>query len=371
MAKMNRTAIYNVAIKQFRNLARNSDGKWQYEDALNKVCFDLFGKKGVASKLAPKSKVSRIEKCIESFDFDALIGILADDKAAHNMRVAVKARHALAAGKYGGKSLKTIKKSYKKIIEALSDKFQIEKASDDLFAELDRALDEYDEYDLDDDDIVFSSAWEDDNGPITRASRKYGKTAKHKNELARLIYGGSKYDEDDDDEDDDDINDKNITKIVNVLENLSDRLDNLEAANDDGDDYYPTQRRAPRSNMFRNPVVHDGWEPVEDDDDDDELEYYPRPPRMPDPPAPPTPAEMTYKSDMQTVLSAISGINTNMVNLSKAVSDTNTGVNSMKSDLAATMRNVADIMDDLYGDDTNQADQDPVYPIRDSDKQQT
>ena len=68
MAKINRTMVYNVAIKQFRNLGRDSDGKWRYENALNKTCFDLFGKQGIGTKLSPKSKVGRIEKCISTFD---------------------------------------------------------------------------------------------------------------------------------------------------------------------------------------------------------------------------------------------------------------------------------------------------------------
>lgn len=376
MSKMNRTAIYNVAIKQFRNLGRDSDGKWRYEESLNKTCFDLFGKKGIATKLAPKSKISRIEKCIASFDFDAMIGILADNKASHSLRVATLAKQALASGKYNTKEIKTIKKSYKKIIENLTEKFQIEKASDDLFAELNRVVDDYDddyEYDFDDDNI-FSSEWEDDDGPVSRASRRYGSKAKHKNELARLIYGGSKYDDDDED---DDVDEDNITKIVNVLESLSDRLDSLEAAADEPDEYIPQRRNTQRprrtARRYSNPAVDDGWEPVDEYDDDDDYEEDPiqlvRSADSPVPP-PPTPVDMSYKNDMATMMKAIADVSTNVITLSKSVNETSQNMSSIREDLTETMKHVTNIMRDLYEPDAEPPDKtdQPVYPIRDSDK---
>lgn len=369
MAKKNRTAIYNEAIRQFRKMGIDSNGKWRYESALNKVCFDLFGKKDVGTRLSPKSKLSKIEKCISSFDFDSLIGILADDKAAHKMSVAVMAKYALSTGNYSGKEMKSIKKAYKKIIYSLSDQFQIEKASDDILAELDRVTDDYDDYDFSDDDDIFSSVWEDDDGPFSRASRKYGKTAKHKNELARLLYGGSKYDEEDDEDEDDD----DMTKIVDILENLTDRLDSLEDRFD-GDDYEYDRPRNPRrrrsSRNFRNPVVNDGWEPVEDDYDDDDEEYYVD--HCPGGyPPPPTPAEMSHMSSvnsMNTIMSAISEINTNVSGVSSALAETSRNVHAMQKDLVDTMNNVSRIMTDIYEDPPPE---EPQYPIRDSDKATT
>lgn len=381
MAKINRTMVYNVAIKQFRNLGRDSDGKWRYENALNKTCFDLFGKQGIGTKLSPKSKVGRIEKCISTFDFDSLIGILADDKASHKLRVAVMTRHAISTGKYSGKEEKKIKKAYKKIVESLSDQFRIEKASDDIFAAINSVYDDEDDYDFDfssEDDNIFSSVWEDDDtGYFGRASRKYGSTARHKNELARLIYGGSKYDDDDDD----DLNDDNMAKIINVLENITDRLDNLEAANDDDDCDYtmtwknprpnPNRRRRRNVQQYHNPLIDDGWVPDEcyDEDDDDYEDY----------PPPPTPAQINQqKSDddvsslMTTMVKAIKETNTTVANMSNALATTSRDIVSMKSDLTATMKNVADLMNDLYGDDSEDAQPpgetpEQVFPIRDSD----
>lgn len=381
MAKKNRTAIYNMAIRQFRKLAIDSKGKYKYEEALNKVCFDLFGKKDVATKLGPKSKLSRIQKCISTFDFESLIAILANNSAAHKMQVAVMARNAMNSGKYTGKEFKNIKKSYKKIITSLGNQFNIEKASDDILSELDRLTDGYDdyEYDFDNGDDIFDSIWEDEDGPFTRTSRRYGSSAKHKNELAKLLYG----DNDDYDDEDEDDDDDNISKIVDVLENLTDRIDNLES--NSYDDYrrppMPRRRSMNSRNDYYNPPLDDGWEllPREDyyDDEDDGGGggYEEQPPEpIPKVAPPPTPVEMTTPPpapsvDLSSLIDAIKENNNNLQSVSNAVAETSRTVKTMQSDLASTMRNVAYIMNDIYEDDAPPETSDtPEYPIRDSDK---
>lgn len=377
MAKRDRrnvSDLYNAAIKEFRKLGLDSNGKWRYENALNKVCFDLFGKKQLGTKLGPNAKRKTIIKTVETFDFESLIAILADNRTQHKLYVAVLAKHALASGNHTSKEMKTIKKSYKKIIDMLSEQFSIEKASDDIMSELARVTDDYDDYSFDDDDDIFESIWEDDEGPFYKTSKKYRKSAKHKNELGKLLYGRG-YDDDDDDEYDDD-KDEEISKIVDVLENITDRLDSIESGigyENDYDDYTDrrhTSRRRPVMNnprRYRNPPSNDGWEPVDDYDDDDDYDEIPAPP--------PTPMEMAAHNDpLDKIIGAIDAMNTNIGSMSNALAETSRTVHGMKSDLAATMKNVADIMNDLYEDDEPQQEAPPQesppaqYPIRDSDK---
>ena len=397
MGKSNKTALYNAALHEFRKLGRDSSGKWRNESALNKVCYDLFGKKEIATKLAPNSKPTRVEKCIASFDFEALIAILADDKSAHALYVAVMAKKALSSGKQTGKELKVIKKSYKKIIENLSAKFAIEKVSDDLFAELEKVTNDYDDdydFDFDDDEYDFDSVWEDDDGVFTKASRRYGSKARNRNSLAQLLYGKSTDVEEGSD-------DKNISKIIDVLESVTDKISDIEDrlnSIDDGDDsdYDEYEEASPRSRTrsqranqrvqpvrssrrYRNPPPDDGWEPVEYDDEDDDEEYYFR--------SPPTPADVrnagrpASNDNITPIASAIDSINNNISTLTSVVAETSRAVKSMQNDLVDTMENVSQIMSDIYepddGDNVSEsppnppprnAGAQPQYPIRDSDK---
>ncbi len=374
MGRINRSELVGLTLKYFRMLGKNKNGKYAYVDQLNKVCEDIFGIKKLGDKLSHKKSQDKLIKAINTFDFESLVAMLADDSTRRKLSMMVQLRVTIDNPKSTSSEQKMAKKLYKKFLSKISNEYEVEKSYETNVISAAEALlneeDDYGDWDYDDDD--FESIWGTDDDSYGKSYKKFrNKKRCQPNRLAQLLYNdsGRGIDENYDNDPDGPI----MTKVVDALVTLNDKLDKLvdgKSNDDEDDDDYdfdeyepvrhkpsrqPRSRARPSTTRYRDPISQYS------DDDEDWIPEYDEADIQVDQPANNTDYDKMTSQIIQAISGLSSDISMNNERLKQTESKLMTSINGISEDLKKTNAKVETLWEAMIEDDDDE-ESEPELP---------